>query len=322
MSEMIFRKIKKGNVFCSKFENLTQNNKIEFSDKGIAVVYGANGAGKTSLSKIFNSEKDTILEGTYDDNEIVRGETGNFHVIEDQNARNIIKGETEDFLLGDNIRQERALKKELDGISNNLYSELIAGLKENFNITKSTSRLIDIIEDVKLSEYISDLSNAKSKGKKIVHEDFINKIDNINVGSSYDYDEKFKFLIKTYDSKKSIISEVLKITNESIVVNKDIKIIEENDTAISVLKKYDYKNECIVCDNKDFERELLLNNKEASKESIIASLDEGTKKILNDIISEIKDEDPFNIKQILTKVVETGEFNEMNILKEELQNKI
>ena len=55
-------KLKKENIFCAEYEDLPENNQIEFSNNKIAVIYGPNGTGKTSLSSILekaaNSEFD------------------------------------------------------------------------------------------------------------------------------------------------------------------------------------------------------------------------------------------------------------------------
>jgi len=50
-----FYKLKKEDIFKDSFINFNQNNEIEFRKKGdsnIAVLYGPNGTGKTSLAKI------------------------------------------------------------------------------------------------------------------------------------------------------------------------------------------------------------------------------------------------------------------------------
>ena len=44
-----FNKIENKNIFATEYENFVENNTIEFSAQNIAVVYGPNGTGKTSL---------------------------------------------------------------------------------------------------------------------------------------------------------------------------------------------------------------------------------------------------------------------------------
>lgn len=109
-SNILFNKIENGLIFTSDYRTFVKNNTISFSNAGIAVVYGPNGTGKTSLAKVFSGEEGTAISCEY--NSIVY-ENGNdlFHVINDQNNRNIISGTAKDFLLGDNIRKEFELQK-------------------------------------------------------------------------------------------------------------------------------------------------------------------------------------------------------------------
>ena len=74
-----------------------------------------------------------------------------FHVINDQNNRNIIAGTAQDFLLGDNIKREFELQKQIDELYKNILSETIAALKEKFAISTTTNPLINIINNNKLS---------------------------------------------------------------------------------------------------------------------------------------------------------------------------
>lgn len=43
-----------------------------------------------------------------------------FQIIDDQNKRNIISGETQDFILGDNIRKEHELFEEIKNTKLNI----------------------------------------------------------------------------------------------------------------------------------------------------------------------------------------------------------
>lgn len=59
-----FKKIEYNNIFCEDFKELKNNNEIEFK-KNIAVLYGPNGTGKTTLSKVLagnNKEKNICFE--------------------------------------------------------------------------------------------------------------------------------------------------------------------------------------------------------------------------------------------------------------------
>ena len=98
---LVFKKIESGDIFTRDFSPLVRNNEITFStSEEIAVVYGPNGTGKTSLIKVLGDAKGTKVEFSLDGTEYQAG-SDIFHIINDQNNRNIISGETRDFFLGE-----------------------------------------------------------------------------------------------------------------------------------------------------------------------------------------------------------------------------
>lgn len=105
-----FSKIENSGIFTNDFSPFVSNNEITFSHTGISVLYGPNGTGKSSLAKVFSGEKGTALSCEYE-GVVYTDATQLFYVINDQNNRNIIKGETKDFLLGDDIRREYELEE-------------------------------------------------------------------------------------------------------------------------------------------------------------------------------------------------------------------
>lgn len=133
-SNILFNKIENGLIFTSDYRTFVKNNTISFSNAGIAVVYGPNGTGKTSLAKVFSGEEGTAISCEY--NSIVY-ENGNdlFHVINDQNNRNIISGTAKDFLLGDNIRKEFELQKFTSEKYQEVLLKVISQLKNTFKIS-------------------------------------------------------------------------------------------------------------------------------------------------------------------------------------------
>jgi hypothetical protein len=97
-----------------------------------------------------------------------------FHIIEDQNGRNIIAGSTEEFILGDNIRREYELKQLLDeGFEILFRSTLVNGLRSIFGIAKKNTKFDGLISHPSIKQYTSDIANNKSKGKCIDREEFI-----------------------------------------------------------------------------------------------------------------------------------------------------
>ncbi len=94
---LIFSRIENGNIFTRDFNPLVKNNEIVFSSQEeIAVVYGPNGTGKTSFIKVLEASDNTHVEFTFEERKYDTA-VGVFHIINDQNNRNIISGETRDF---------------------------------------------------------------------------------------------------------------------------------------------------------------------------------------------------------------------------------
>ena len=101
-----------------------------------------------------------------------------FFVINDQNNRNIIQGETKDFLLGDNIRKEFELQKYIDDEYNRLCVDSISILKNNYKISSGRSKSIECFSALaSIQDMIKDLMNNKSKGTKTGVEKYISELD-------------------------------------------------------------------------------------------------------------------------------------------------
>lgn len=62
---IIFSKIQNGTIFLDDYVNFSKNNIVSFSNQGMAVLYGPNGTGKTSLVKVFSGEKGTSINYEY-----------------------------------------------------------------------------------------------------------------------------------------------------------------------------------------------------------------------------------------------------------------
>ena len=244
---LVFKKITNGTVFTKDFNPLVCNNQIEFSRKeGIAVVYGPNGTGKTSLIKVLSDEKNTKLEFEFEGNSYTTG-SDVFHVVHDQNNRNIIEGETSDFFLGDNIRREFELQELLAKKRESFISEVIAILKKS-KISSSKHPLLDIIEDSGLNGFIKDCANAKSKGGRYSDEQLVGIMNTLSRKNVPNYEQGcLDFLVADFNSKKPIISCIDALAGEALRPNAHVREIEENTEAISVLQRF-HKDQCIVCD--------------------------------------------------------------------------
>ncbi len=170
-----FHKIRREGIFCTDFQELSTNNKLEFSELGIIVIYGPNGVGKTSLAKVFDNEANSELVFTLDGEKIENNSDDTyFHNIADQNGRNIIEGNTEDFVLGDNIKREYELKNLIEDEFDEIFnSKLIPTLKKTFGISTKKSKFDSKLTNATLSTYISYLANVQNKGQSIDRNEFL-----------------------------------------------------------------------------------------------------------------------------------------------------
>ena len=320
MKKVVFNKLVNKNIFHSDFKVLTTNNELDFSEKGICVIYGPNGTGKTSLINTLGKQNGTEFVATYDDIEYkTENEENLFYVINDQNNRNIILGETQDFLLGDNIRKEYELKTFLEDSYKKMVASIISFLKQDFNLSTKSSKLLTLIESKEIKDFVVDVVNARSKGASYDAESLIKVIDTIDVKTNYDSeDAKFAYFIKDYSEKSSVIQEVLDISTTEIQINAKIHELEENDEAIKILGKFLNKDTCVVCDNQGIDAKDLLKKKKDNKDFIISSIDDKLKGTIEKVIAFSPETDPFNIKEILINTIDKGEFKSLIRLKEEL----
>lgn len=314
VEKIIFTQIENEDIFVSNYKKLSKNNEIKFSKEGISVIYGPNGTGKTSLVKVLSSEKGTKVKYTYNENEYKDG--SQFFVINDQNNRNIIKGETKDFLLGDNIKKEFELQEYIENEYDRLCKESISILKNNYKISSTSSKSIDCFSEWKsIQDIIKDLMNNRSKGANIKVDTYISELEKHAQIIVPEYEEdKLEYIISDLSEKNPFIIEIETIDTNKLANNSHIKEIEENTEAIKILSRFNYKKQCIVCDSNGIDSEKLLNKKSKNKEEIIKTLDEKTKKIIEKIITNISEKDPFRIKDIMLKSIETGDLKEVSEL--------
>ena len=315
--KLIFSKIENSTIFVDDYKSFSNNNTISFSKEGIAVLYGPNGTGKTSLVKTIDGEKGSKINYKYAGNDYTDGSL--FYVINDQNNRNIIGGSAKDFLLGDNIKKEFELQDYIKGEYEKLCLESISALKSN-NISSGSSKGIDCCEkDTDMVEIIKDLSNNKSKGSKISIDKYISKMEQLaDISTKIYEEEKMLYLINELATKGSLLEDIEALEIKKITCNSNIKEVEENTEAIKILKHFDYKKQCVVCDTNNINVIDLLAKKTDNREKIIKELDPKTKKIIEKMIGQIDALDPFEIKKTLLNSIETGVLTGV----EELKNSI
>jgi len=304
--EILFKKIENANVFTNDFSPFTKNNQIVFSTREeIVVVYGPNGTGKTSLIKVLSDAPDTKLVFNYDETTYTAGK-GIFHIINDQNKRNIISGEPQEFLLGDNIRHEFDLQNSLIEKRKNFIAKVLSILKE-YRITTIKHPLLDLIENEALKDFVKNCANNKSKGEHYKTELIVNMMESIVRMDIPDYDEAcLNFLIEDYSKKKPIITQIELLANETLIPNSRVRQIEENTEAISILNRF-HNDQCIVCDTQGIDWKVLLEAKTKNKDTIEKTLDPKVKGLLQEITSLSFGADPFNLKQRLLQTIENGD---------------
>ncbi len=315
---LIFKKIESGDIFTRDFSPLTRNNEIVFpNSEEIVVVYGPNGAGKTSLIKVLSDAKDTKVEFSLDNTEHQVGRSI-FHIINDQNNRNIISGETRDFFLGDNIRHEFELLDQVTEERNSVISSIVSLIKNNFGISAANSPLIDLISKPNLSAFIKDCANSKSKGNKYTTDALVTLLCSLEYHSISEYSpEKLTFVQNDWANKRSIIKQMELLAGSEITPNVHVHEIEENTEAIGILSRF-HKNKCIVCDNDDIDWEALLESKTANRQATLDALEDKVKAAIEKTIPLVPTSDPFGIKPCLLNAISSGNIEPLTALVREL----
>lgn len=327
-----FSSIKNQSIFQPEFQSFSANgyNVIEFKKQpqaagGIAVVYAPNGTGKSSLTAVLGNEQtreDLSFEAIYNDNQVIQPETKAFHTIGDQISRNVIEGETSDYLIGRDIRREYALKKKIAGGFETAFNELNSEYKSDYKTTKVSDYLLSVMQvrNPEAYAFVRDIVNKQSKGKNIDRSLFLAYIRDVQKQPRLVEinREKKEFVI----SNAKIIECLMQIDLAQIVANADVKEIEQNDDAINILGKYKHLHSCIVCDNDHIDGDSLLQRKQERRKCIYESLDAKTKGLLKDVAmdSRLGTDDPFEIKNTVLAFISSGELEAISNLREEISN--
>lgn len=310
-----FTKIENGDIFTRDFRALVKNNTIEFpaNSEEIAVVYGPNGTGKTNLIKVLSSLKGTNIEFEYDETTYKSGQNI-FHVINDQNNRNIIVGEAKDFFLGDNIKREFELQNFIVSEREKVVAEIVALLKSTYAISAASSPLIEFLGETEVAKLIKDIANNKSKGKNYTDESLIAAFRTIETVPLPDYDvAKLQFLKSDFANTNPLIGQIAKLASKKIEPNLHVREIEENSEAISILSRFQ-KSQCIVCDTDGINWKLLLANKTEHRAATFDAMDADIKALVEKIIELVPSSDPFNIKMLLIEAIDKGDKSNINSL--------
>ena len=296
-------KLLKGSIFCEEFSNLQNNNVISFGNKRVGIVYGPNGTGKTSLAKVFGQEENTQYSVEINEDVFTEESDRQFHIISDQNGRNIIIGETTDFILGDNLQREYELKEKIEKIFDKLFKNELPTMLKKYGIKTKEFQLGNFFFNDTIKKYVSDLVNIRSKGNNIDRDEFVNTICEMLPYEIADYNEnKLAFFVGDYSSKNSIIRTLLSHEFSFDESEKQICKLEESNEAVKILEKYKHLDECLICDTK-IDVQKLTAQKNENKKFVLQSLDPKAKMLAEQIIEKLSMNDSFDIKSKLRKAL-------------------
>lgn len=311
-----FSLIENADIFTRDFKPLIKNNEIDFpSTEEIAAIYGPNGTGKTSFIKVLEGARGTKVKFEFGGTEYTSGAEV-FHIINDQNNRNIIVGETKDFFLGDNIKREFELQQLLANARISIIDDIIKKFKSNHGITAASSPLLALITNAEIAEIVKDIVNNKSKGGRYETEVIFAKfaaIPLVHQDISDEQQAKLTFLKTDYSSKESVVQQIEKLGSQTVQSNPQIHEVEENTEAIRILDRF-HKDQCIVCDSEDIDWQALLSSKTDNRTRVIGALDENVQALIEKIIGFIPYEDPFNIKSFLLEAISNGDNGKIDSL--------
>ena len=332
--KLFFSEIKNGNIFEPEFQTLSPDNgTIEFKHKntpgGIAVVYAPNGTGKSSLTRVLGvSEVSEELSFTAIDEAGVPVTAGAFHIIPDQVNRNVIRGKETDYLIGRQIRREYELRDRINSAFESAYTSLASKYKNNFKVSKVGDYLLSQIHSLhdtpypEAFAYLRSIVNNKDHGKTIDQNEFVAFIRNDeNKPNIIEVDEdKKKWVIADCSGNSKITERIIGLDYHTIIANTDTIQIERHDDAIGILKKYHSLDACVVCDNQDFQGDVLLARKQDNRERIYEGLDQNTKELLDKVVRDVSlvVSDPFDIKRIVSAFIAGGDATELHHLQIEL----
>lgn len=337
--KLVFTSIKNNEIFEPEFLNLpeakgTINFKHMQGAGGVAVVYAPNGTGKSSLATLLQTEVSSDrmdFSATDENGNSVIPEAGAFHVIQDQINRNVINGKTTDYLVGAQIRREYELKDRIHAAFQSAFAQLVSKYKADYNVTKVGDYLlthIDTIDDEvhhNAYKYIRSLVNSRQRGKDIDRNEFVSfarNVQNQPIVLQMD-DAKREYVISDF-SKSKIVERILSINPREVIADPNTLLVERHDDAINILNKYHGLDSCVVCDNHIFDGNELLNRKKDNRRNIYDSLDEGTKTILDKILSDssLVSSDLFEIKRIVGTFISNGDSTELLLLQQTLKEYI
>lgn len=320
-NSIVFKKIEIGTIFTHEFRNFISNNVISFSDQGLSVIYGPNGTGKTSLINTLSGKEGSSFIAEYDGKTYTENTDGLFFIINDQNHRNIISGTAKDFFIGEDIQREYELIERINKARETFISSLIEQSKSVFNASSASSKSLDIINVPDVKAFLLDCLNARNKGKNYDAGRIVGLVQSNPSQGVPEFDSnKWNYFINDINDKASLIKTLFQLPLDQVTSNPLVNQIEENTEALKVLEKFPLKTQCIVCDNDKIDSPALFSSKKQNREAVIASLDEGVRQIVLQVIQTTGIDDPFNIKGRLMSALDSGDITRIVDLQTEFSD--
>ncbi|MFA7074112.1 MAG: AAA family ATPase, partial [Endomicrobiaceae bacterium] len=154
---------------------------------------------------------------------------------------------------------------------------------------------------------------------KLDKNEFIDSLKNLSKVKTQEYDESIlAFILSDYAKGNDSVIKILdELTIETLQKDQDYRVLEETEVAISILEKYKYRQECIVCDN-EIEPDGLIERKKDKKEKVYLSLSDTTKKLLENVVAKISNFDPMNIGNALLDAIKDGEASGISNIKDDI----
>ncbi len=318
-----FNSLKYEDILETDFHDfsMSQHNSLEFKmvgQCGMAVVYAPNGMGKTTLSnvlKIETSSQTVDFSAIYDNVPIIPTDK-KIHIIGDQSTRNIIHGNTSDYLIGADIRREYELRSIIEDIFNRCFVGFTKTLKEKYRITRRDDYFLSMMNNQNIADYIRDIIPARNRRNGIDRIEFVHYLKSLPLENLPEVVEKKTIFIV---ENQQLIKDVLAITAEIEQIS-EIQEIEQNDDAIKILNKYPNQTVCVVCDAQDISINELTDRKRVNRNRIYTNLPPRIKEVLDNIInnSSLQYSDPFSIHSRVSEFISTGDYPFLQILQNEL----
>ena len=307
-NSLLFSKVDYGSIFKLEFRNFVNNNVISFSEQGLAVIYGPNGTGKTSLINVLSGKQGTSFIAEYMGKPYTSNSDSLFFIINDQNHRNIISGTAKDFFIGANIQREFELVEIIRQARETFISMLIEQSKSVFNASSASSKSLEIITDPEIKAFLTGCLNNKNKGKFYDANRIVGLVQSHPSQVVPEIDpSKWSYFVNDINDNGSLIRTLFNLPLEKVKSNPQVNEIEENTEALKVLEKFSSKTQCIVCDNENIDSQVLFARKTQNRDSVIAALDEGVRNIVLHVIQTTGINDPFQIKSRLMSALDSGD---------------